>query len=486
MASESHQPPPIDDWDSLTLDPDVDDWDETPPTPVDGQKGGGANSKPMELTEPPKTAEDTFDIVSDEPPDWLDTPNKVPAPQPPRPQVVDDFDDQDEFLDLSPLEAQDGSPDPQLGNAPGGAILPRSSQVEDSLDTPAFPDALKSIPQATSPDDSLDTPTFPDVSDQETKTVMASLGDSLADSTPSASPKEAKVDSHDHLSEFDEVLAPSSAKPEPGQEASDPPKPPQDQDAAARLKDKDGLADGESPPLTEDSSRNDFLKSLIDFDEEDAPKKVELDLDGIYNEAKKEADNLSPEATRIPEEVPSQPEEKAVEPPAPDNSKPPVVKFARYKVAIFISIVMVAVAGLSFGVYRIFFNKPVEAPPPKVEYEIPDDIARPRVRVPGVLTMDRFYISLGEEPNRVLVEMEIILHYQDDSIVQIINSELVVVRDLIFRLTRAMKPSIINEMEERRQLQANLLATLNDLPQLHSDPTDPALTYVQISLLKKR
>jgi flagellar basal body-associated protein FliL len=242
-----------------------------------------------------------------------------------------------------------------------------------------------------------------------------------------------------------------------------------------------------------DPTREGFLQSLGELDEseeENVPKKVELDLDGIFNEAKKEAENLSPEATHFPEEAPTdKPEEKA-EKPIPitpeTTGQPPTVKVARYKLFIFIGVIVVAVAGLGFGVYRIFLRSPVEQPPPKEEIVIEDDLAVVRVKNPGVFTLDRFYISLGEDPDKAVVEMEIILHYQDDPVVDIIKAEMVMVRDLIYRLTKSMKPTMLTEIEERRQLQANLLMTLNSLPSFMSDPADPAITYVQISLLKKR
>jgi hypothetical protein len=82
--------------------------------------------------------------------------------------------------------------------------------------------------------------------------------------------------------------------------------------------------------------------------------------------------------------------------------------------------------------------------------------------------------------------MEIILHYQDDLAVDVIKNENIVIRDLIFRLTKSMQPTIITDMDERRQLQANLLSTLNNLDAFHNDPENPVLTYVQISLLKRR
>jgi hypothetical protein len=49
-----------------------------------------------------------------------------------------------------------------------------------------------------------------------------------------------------------------------------------------------------------------------------------------------------------------------------------------------------------------------------------------------------------------------------------------------------MGPPLLTDPEVRRRLQADLLETLNSLDALRSDPADPRLTYVQISLLSKR
>jgi flagellar basal body-associated protein FliL len=247
-------------------------------------------------------------------------------------------------------------------------------------------------------------------------------------------------------------------------------------------------ADGVESPGA-DPSRDEFLKSLIDTDQEDVPKKVELDLDGIFNEAKKEAENLSPEATRLPEEAPAAEKPAAAPQPAPApaaDAKSKVVRVSRFKLGILVGLIAASLGGLVFGIYMIFFPKTPPAPVPPPPEIIRDDLAQTREKLPGTLPLDRFYITLGRDEAAVVVEMEIILHYQDDLVVSVIQDDIVRIRDLIFRLTRASSPSILTEMEERRQLQANLLTTLNNLDILHSDPQNPALSYVQISLLKKR
>jgi flagellar basal body-associated protein FliL len=459
LANAPQNPNPLDDWDNLPLDPTADDWDETPAPPATGQ----ATDKDLASLAPlAKTIEDTFDRVSQSP-DWLDSPSPASEPSVASQANNNDFDEDDEFLDLSPLVAQEEEFPPEA--------QPRSVGFEDSLDTPSFPEQLSSPSIEDSSESDLTL-----TKEAEEKTPLAALADE----------QDAIFDFEDALSSADKNRAPL-AQAQLDQDAPSPQIDKVDQDVPD-VQDVFLNPEEEGELDADDPARADFLKTLSDLDGEDVPKKVELDLDGIFNEAKREADNLSPEATRLPEEAPPiEPEKEIlVELPSQEPNLSGPIKFARYKILIFFSILGLAVAGLGFGAYQIFFKSPPQPKTVNEEYQPPSDLAQPLVKIPGVLTLERFYVSLGEEPNRTLVEMEIILHYQDEPVAQILKNENVVIRDLIFRLTKTVDPSIVTEMEERRQLQANLLSTLNNLPQLHSDPTDPALTYVQISLLKKR
>ncbi|MDR1871603.1 MAG: flagellar basal body-associated FliL family protein [Deltaproteobacteria bacterium] len=512
MANTPPNPPNIDDWDNLPLDPGADDWDEEPTPPaVSSKEAVKREEEPLKA----KSAEDTFDAITEELPSWSDEPeNSKPA------EDQDELDETDEFLDLSPIEALEEASGPKPSLAP-----------EDSWDSPATPEPLKEAknPQ---PEDSWDAQKAP-VPPKDQKSLGAedswdaqatqeppkdakSLGaedswdaqaspeppkdvkglgaeDSWDAQTALEKKEETAADDKDGSFDFEEVLKAQSSssldldEKTPGARMGDedfPDKPNPDDDSDAKVSD---------PSDPSDPNREGFLQSLGDLDEveeENVPKKVELDLDGIFNEAKKEAESLSPEATHFPEEAPTDKPLEATEKPipiTPETTGPShPVKFARYKLFIFIGLIVVAVAGLGFGVYRIFLRSPVEEPPPKEEFVIEDDLAVVRVKTPGVFTLDRFYVSLGEEPDKTVVEMEIILHYQDEPVVEVIKTEMVMIRDLIYRLTKSMSPSMLTEMDERRQLQANLLTTLNSLPSFMSDPADPALTYVQISLLKKR
>jgi hypothetical protein len=60
------------------------------------------------------------------------------------------------------------------------------------------------------------------------------------------------------------------------------------------------------------------------------------------------------------------------------------------------------------------------------------------------------------------------------------------IRNTIYLLLKAVGPSILGDPEVRRQYQADLLQTLNNLDAFKTDPANPRLTYVQISLLSRR
>jgi flagellar basal body-associated protein FliL len=239
-----------------------------------------------------------------------------------------------------------------------------------------------------------------------------------------------------------------------------------------------------------DQSRADFLKSLMDGDGDAIPQKVELDLDGIFDQARKEADQLSPDATHPPIQAPV---EETPPPAAPEeiidvsplNSGGSVKKVARVKMFILVATVSVIVLGLGFAIYGIFFaNRPTPLPPARVIEA--DSLNATRVLIPGELPLDRFTITLDEVLPPVVVEMDVILHYHDYEDESVIKSRLYMIRDLIFRLTKAEGQPILTDPERRARFQADLLTTLNNIEELRSDSENPRLTYVQIGLLRQR
>ena len=221
------------------------------------------------------------------------------------------------------------------------------------------------------------------------------------------------------------------------------------------------------------------------------PQKVELDLDGIFDQARKEAEQLSPDATHQPVDAPA-PEPEAAPPPAEEVmdlaplSSDGIRKVARYKMLIVLATLGVVVLGTLFALYRIFFKTVPQAPAVRPFVVEPDSLLASRAAMPGEMPLGRFFLTLGEASEAVVVEMEITLHYHDSPDAPIIVREMTLIRDIVYRLTESFGPSLLTDSDVRRQLQGDLLQTLNNIEALRSDPADPRLTYVQITLLAKR
>ncbi|MDR1297793.1 MAG: hypothetical protein LBO05_10580 [Deltaproteobacteria bacterium] len=257
---------------------------------------------------------------------------------------------------------------------------------------------------------------------------------------------------------------------------------------------RDGsLAGRARPPVKSDETdqgRADFLKSLMDGGSDAVPQKVELDLDGIFDQAKKEAENLSPDATRQPVEAPKPDEVKEEEPAddidvAPLNVGAQFKKVARVKMFILLGTLAVVAVGLLFAVYSIFI-KGRQAPPPPPPPIAADPIDVPRELTPGERPLGPFFLIMNEaEPAKVL-EMQVILHYRDEVDAPLIEVSKAEISNQIFLYAKAEGQELLTDMDKRTAFQARMLEVLNALPSLRSDPLNPRLTYLQISMLRLR
>jgi flagellar basal body-associated protein FliL len=234
--------------------------------------------------------------------------------------------------------------------------------------------------------------------------------------------------------------------------------------------------------------RTRFLESLGDGGDA-VPQKVELDLDGIFDQARKEADELKPDSTSMPvtAPLPEDPDDYAPAPPPEPLAAPTVRKVSKFKLLFLIVPVAVGALGLLFGIYQIFLKDRDGAPEPAPGVVItPEALVDTREPVPGEMPLGRFMLTLdasgGEGP--AVAQMEIILHYHDTGDERVIRANMVFLRDAIFRITKSRGAGILKDPAQRRQLQADLLATLNELPAFRTDQEHRCLTYVQISLLK--
>jgi sulfur carrier protein ThiS len=71
--------------------------------------------------------------------------------------------------------------------------------------------------------------------------------------------------------------------------------------------------------------------------------------------------------------------------------------------------------------------------------------------MPGEMTLARFVASLGQGPESVVVEMEIILHYHDAPDEALIKGEMTLIRNTVYLLLKEAGPAILGDPEVRRR-----------------------------------
>ncbi|UQZ89944.1 hypothetical protein C4J81_12280 [Deltaproteobacteria bacterium Smac51] len=406
MAEDKKPDPNLDDWDNLPLDPASDDWDDIPP--------------PSE-----KNADDS-------------TP---PAPEP--------FPSSDDFAAQSPADfsqerVRDNPAIPPDEDFGGGFDLDGvdsdfDAPPDDDFDSPAAPDDgldlhLDLPPAALELDETLDSPaSAPDDGFDSTDVPPTSLEDDF--------------DSPISNDDQDPVGVPSAA------ESLDTDAPADDDDDFA------AIMKGESAqsPAVEDED--------IPFPNVSEPKpptkKVELDIDGIFPDEDEEPstepeDEAAPEEEEedIPEDVPAEEEEA-------ENVEVELVrkKVPKIKLLLIIIPAVLILAGLVFGVYKLFIAKdePEYVPPPlTISPNLP--VREPH---PGELRLESFYINFPGRPNDTIVEVSMVLHFEDTADELAIVDGLVTIRDIIYRITQSKGNQIITNSELQRALREELRTRAN-------------------------
>jgi flagellar basal body-associated protein FliL len=481
----------IDDWDSLPLNDEADDWDlvssaAPSSTPAPNVPPSPKASPDLQIEPKLEPKELEFDRPLDQ-----SRPSKLGASSAKLGdsslKEASDWDSAEDDFDSPPASsAQEDDFDSP----------PASSMEEDDFDTP---------PASSSEVDDFDSPqaSSSEVGDFDAHLKISEANGSIVSDWDEESPSPPKG-SQSSLGEIeiddnDIVIEPQESQESGLKVSSETVGSSSEDDEAKATKatdskleatpterlPTDSSSEAGASPAEGDAERAQFLKSLMDGSDEAVPQKVELDLDGIFDNAKMEAEKLSPDATHPPVEAP-------MPDPVPANEMPDiepisqsgVKKVNRIKLFILFGLLSLFAIGLLFAVYRIFFSH-VEVPvAPVIETEPVETIKAP---IPGELVLDRFFITCGEDNNNaVVIEMEIILHYRDESDVFTINSNMTFVRDLIYRLTKAVGTDLLVDVQKRHKLQADLLSTLNNLDSFKSISGEPTLTYVQISILKRR
>lgn len=208
----------------------------------------------------------------------------------------------------------------------------------------------------------------------------------------------------------------------------------------------------------------------LNFDEL-TTKKVELDIDGIFLESAEPEPPAAPEPEPEPEpEPPAPPEPKAEQPLEPVKRKIPKPKL----LLIAVPAVLLAM-GLIFGVYKIFFSK--EQVPVVRELAI-DPRVPPRDPEPGEMSLEAFYVGFPGSQGDTLVEMTVVLHYNDFPDKAAVEERLATVRDLIFRGAQSKGSRVISDGEMQKVLREEMTANIN------LALGREAVSYVQITQIR--
>jgi hypothetical protein len=494
-------PAAIDDWDSLPLDPES-SWDAIPapgsgdaedetPEAFGGKRAsdyysplkegpGGAPSGAARDFE----ADDSFLGEAPEEPEEIFGVTEADEGAEDEPEPSDEHLDEPESSD-EPLDEPSDEPeslDEHLDE-------PLDEPLEEPLDEP-LGEPKDSFGGRLSGEDLLDFPQRDDLELDEEKLSQGFKG--KAEREESAGAEDSWDAEVPEGTGFTESLGDKGRGADSGRLAAVKPAEPELSKRDAKAP-RDPILGPEEPGdgIEHDVDRTRFLESLME-DGEKVPRKVELDLDGIFSQAQKEAEKLSPDSTHSPETPPLPPMETDPDMPAPPPeplSEPKVRKVSKFKLLFLLLPIIVGALALMFGIYEIFIKSPPKVETPLIVLD-PD---AKRELVPGEMTLQSFYFTLEgseEDPSPAVTELEIILHYHDQDDVALINDNLVTLRDMIFRIAKANGKTLLSDPDLRRKLQADLLSTLHEQPFLKNHKgadgeESRVLTYVQISRLRK-
>lgn len=421
MAEDKKPDLNLDDWDSIPLDPDANDWDDSPASPA---------PSPSPPTGPPET-----ESVSAEP------------------EIVIDFD-----IPESPAGFPEQDETSALTGGPAGEA---NAYPDGEFD---FPEDISGL--SVDEPDEFDASALPTDINLDFDSVLSDF--EAPDAPPddvSGPPASDKTETFDPFAQIDAGDPPSGPTPAPGPAAdftSSPAPPPvpfssddddhgeADEDFDAHLGSKDiddafAAIEGRPappPPMPE---------AGLDLDEL-TTKKVELDIDGIFLDSAEE---------ETPEEPATEPEPPAPEPAAVVEEPPlePVKKkIPKLKLLIIVVPALLVALVLIFGIYKFFLAKEDVA---EVRELVIDPRVPPRDPVPGELSMEAFYIGFPGSQGDTLVEMTVVLHYNDVTDKALIEERLPAVRDLIFRATQGKGSQVISDGEIQKGLRQELADNIN-------------------------
>lgn len=232
-----------------------------------------------------------------------------------------------------------------------------------------------------------------------------------------------------------------------------------------------GLDDGGSVQQEKDEFPN--IVTAASDDAEAVIKKVELDIEGIFLDDVETEPEEPPADTADDEPWPE--EEPAEEVPAAVEDYPAKKKIPRIKFLMVIGLASLGFMGILFGVYKIFFSGSAEVVPPDL---VIDPSIPPREPVPGEITLEPFFINFPAGPSETIIEMTVILYYEDLPDRAEIERKLTAVRDVIYRVTQGKGAQIVTNGELQKVLRQELAEKSNLLFDANK------ITYVQIGQIR--
>ncbi|MDR2946850.1 MAG: hypothetical protein LBV79_08910 [Candidatus Adiutrix sp.] len=412
----------LDDWDSLPLDESADDWDAPPAVP----------SAPA-----PPPPEEALAEAAPEPEISPDPVESIGAafPETADPAVEPDFE-----ADLA--AALPAGLEPDLSDFDAPEVLAEAAPG----DTPEPPVAS----------DEADEPWEADVPADETFGPPPNL-----EPEPAATPEPATEPEPD----FEIEVAPEEPAPVIGPD-SDPDE--GDEDEAPFLQAKDGgetqaAAAPEPPPQMPEVELN--IEDL-------STKKVELDIDGIFLESAEAGAPAADEPQPEPEPTAQATEKPAEAAPPPEPVKR---KIPKAKLLLIAVPALLLLLGLLFGAYTLFF---AEEEKPVVRETIISPEAPPRDPEPGDMPVETLYVGFPGPQGDTLVEILVVLHYNDLPDRALITDRLPTLRDIIYRAVQGKGAAMVSDGEIQRVLREELAVSLNQA--LGRE----AVNYVQITQIR--
>jgi len=368
--------------------------------------------------------------------------------------TADDWDD--EPAKPGPTAEPGPADEPAKPAEPAKAAAP-DKPADDWDEAPAEPDKPTEPGQAAEPDKPAE-PGQAAEPDEPAEPGQAAEPDKPAEPGQAAEPGEP--------AEPGQAAEPD--KPADADEAPGPAAPPEDQ-ASESASEAEAPGTSEAAPggpAGEEDNSEAAGADQSDEAPEPLPQKVELDIEGGFLEDlasmfPKDSRPEQPEAQDAPEApkpaAPPPPKTAPAPKPAQPPLEPPPKPRSRLKFLALLPPILMLLGGLGWFAHQ-HFN---QAPPPPPPVLVIDPTVPPRGELePGEMLLKPFYINFAGQPETI-VEMTVMLYYNDTPDRELIEANLPVVREVVFRLTRNKGRQVVTNANLQRALRRELVKETN-------------------------